>query len=115
MAGSGNGAIDGVAATLFTPAITARTKGKVLWCVTRQDLFVPARAQAGLLSGRVIYIEASDEKALLACFDEGLQSRRLGAVVAEVARLSTYGILVGASPRPSSPIGSAPWISGPPA
>jgi protein ImuA len=38
----------------------------VLWCVTRQDLFAPAIAQAGLLPGLVIYVEAGDEKSLLA-------------------------------------------------
>src|SRR3954469_4471396 len=88
VAGGGNGAIDGAAAALFTAGIAARTKGKVLWCVTRQDLFAPALAQTGLLPGRVIYVEAGDDKALLACFEEGLRHGGLGAVVAEVARLS---------------------------
>jgi protein ImuA len=88
VAGGGNGAIDGAAAALFTAGIAARTKGKVLWCVTRQDLFAPALAHAGLLPGRVIYVEAGDDKALLACFEEGLRHGGLGAVVAEVARLS---------------------------
>ena len=41
--------------------IAARTKGKVLWRVVWQDL--PALAQAGLLSGRVIYVKAGDDKA----------------------------------------------------
>jgi protein ImuA len=68
--------------------IAARTTGRVLWCVTRQDLFAPAIAQAGLLPDRVIYVEAGDEKSLLACFEEGLRHGALGAVVAEVARLS---------------------------
>jgi len=36
----------------------------------------------------VICVEAGDEKAVLACFEEGLRYRRLGAVVAEVGRLS---------------------------
>jgi protein ImuA len=60
----------------------------VLWCVIRQDLLAPAIAQAGLLPDRVIYVEAGDEKSLLACFEEGLRHGALGAVVAEVARLS---------------------------
>jgi hypothetical protein len=81
VAGGGNGAIDGAAAALFTAGIAARTKGKVLWCVTRQDLFAPALAQAGLLPGRVIYVEAGDDKALLACFEEGLRHGGLGAGV----------------------------------
>ena len=69
------------------PGIAARTRGKVLWCVTRQDLFAPALAQAGLKSDRVIYLEAGDDKTVLACFEEGLRHGGLGAVVAEVARL----------------------------
>src|SRR5262252_5729791 len=92
VAGGGNGAADGAAAALFAAGIAARTRGRVLWCVTRQDLFAPALASAGLTPDRVIYVEAGDEKSLLACFEEGLRHggshRGLGAVVAEVARLS---------------------------
>jgi protein ImuA len=87
VAGGGNGAVDGAAAALFAAGIAARTRGRVLWCVTRQDLFAPALASAGLAADRIIYIEAGDEKAVLACFEEALQHRRLGAVVAEVGRL----------------------------
>jgi protein ImuA len=88
VAGGGNGAIDGAAAALFAAGIAARTRGKVLWCVIRQDLFAPAMAQAGLLPDRVIFVEAGDEKSVLICFEEGLRHGGLGAVVAEVARLS---------------------------
>lgn len=88
VAGGRNGAIDGAAAALFAAGIAARAKGKVLWCVTRQDLFAPALAQAGLLPGRVVYVEAGDEASVLACFEEGLRHGGLGAVVAELARLS---------------------------
>ena len=88
MAGGGNGTINGAAAALFVGGIAARTRGKVLWCVTRQDLFAPALAQAGLSPDRVIYVEAGDEKSVLACFEEGLRHGGLGAVVAEVAQLS---------------------------
>ena len=87
VAGGGNGAIDGAAAALFAAGIAARTRGKVLWCITRPDLFAPALAQAGLKSDRVIYLEAGDDKSVLACFEEGLRHGGLGAVVAEVARL----------------------------
>src|SRR3977135_1178858 len=87
VAGGGNGAIDGAAAALFTAGIAARTRGKVLWCLTRQDLFAPALAQAGLNSDRVIYLQGGDEKTILACFEEGLRHGGLGAVVAEVVRL----------------------------
>ena len=88
VAGGGNGAVDGAAAGLFAAGIAARTKGKVLWCVTRSDLFAPALAQAGLAPDRLIHLEAGDETALLACFEEGLRHGGLGAVIAEVARLS---------------------------
>ena len=86
--GGGNDTVEAAAAMLFAAGIAARTKGQVLWCLTRPDLFAPALAQAGLAPGRVIYVEAGDEKSLLLCFEEGLRHGGLGAVVAEVARLS---------------------------
>jgi protein ImuA len=61
-AGGGHGAIDGAAAALFAAGIAARLRGQVLWRLTRQDLFAPALAQAGLMPDRVIYVEAGDEK-----------------------------------------------------
>ncbi len=88
IAGGGNGAIDGAAAALFAAGIAARTKGKVLWCLARPDLFAPALAQAGLSPDRVIYVEAGDDKTVLACVEEGLRHGGLGAVVAEIGRLS---------------------------
>ena len=88
VAGGGNGAVHGAAAALFAAGVAARTYGKVLWCLTRPDLFAPAVAQAGLSSSRVIYVECGDDKTVTACFEEGLRHKRLGAVVAEVARLS---------------------------
>jgi protein ImuA len=88
VAGGGNAALDGAAAALFAAGIAARTKGKVLWCVTRHDLFAPALAQAGLAADRIIYVDAGDEKSVLACFEGGVRHGGLGAVVAEVARLS---------------------------
>jgi protein ImuA len=88
VAGGGNDAVNGAAAALFTAGIAGRTRGKVLWCVARSDLFAPAFAQAGLKPDRVIYLEAGDEKTILACFEECLRYRGIGAAVAEVARLS---------------------------
>ena len=79
VAGGGNRTVDGAAAALFAEGIAARTKGSVLWCLTRQDLFAPALAQAGLVADRVIYVEAGDNKAVLACFEEALRYRKLGA------------------------------------
>src|ERR1700756_4888119 len=88
VAGGGNAAIDGAAAALFAAGIAARTKGRILWCVTRQDLFAPALAQAGLAPDRIVFVEAGDEQALLACCEEGLRHGGLGAVVGETTRLS---------------------------
>jgi protein ImuA len=36
----------------------------------------------------VIYVECGDDRTVLACFEEGLRHKGLGAVVAEVAPLS---------------------------
>ena len=47
-AGGGSGTVDGAAAALFAAGIAARTKGPVVWCLNRPDLFFPALAQAGL-------------------------------------------------------------------
>lgn len=88
VAGGGAGAIDGAASSLFAAGIAARTRGKVLWCLARPDLFAPSLHQAGLSPDRVIYFEGGDEKAVLSAFEEGLRHGGLGAVVGEVARLS---------------------------
>ena len=85
--GGGNGAVDSAAAVLFAAGIMARIEGKILWCMTRRDLFAPALAQAGLHPDRVIYAEVGDEKSVLACFEEGLRHGGLAGVVGEVARL----------------------------
>lgn len=87
IAGGGDGTVDGAAASLFAAGIVARTHGKVLWAFTRPDLFAPALAQAGLQPDRVIYLEAGDDKSVLACAEEGLRHGGLGAVVAEIARM----------------------------
>lgn len=52
------GPSDGAAAALFAAGIAARPKGKVIWCLTRPDLF-PALAQAGLQPDRVVFVEAT--------------------------------------------------------
>jgi hypothetical protein len=39
---------------LFAAGIAARTRGKVLWRLTHQDLFVPSLSQVGLSAARVI-------------------------------------------------------------
>ncbi len=88
VAGGGEGVIDGAASALFAAGIAARTRGKVLWCVTRTDLFAPALNQVGLSPDRLIYFEAGDDKAVLAACEEALRHGGFGAVVGEISRLS---------------------------
>ena len=87
VAGGAHAALDGAAAALFVAGILARTHGQILWCISRRDLFAPALSQAGLHPDRVIYAEAGSDKAILACFEEGLRHGGLAGVVGEVARL----------------------------
>jgi protein ImuA len=87
VAGGGADVVHGTAAALFAAGIVARGGGMVLWCLTRPDLFAPALQQAGLDPDRVIFVEAGDDKSVLACAEEGLRHGGLGAVVAEVGRL----------------------------
>jgi protein ImuA len=86
-AGGGAGTVDGAAAALFAAGIAARTRGKVIWCLTRPDLFFPALAQVGLHPNRVIFVEADREEDVLASMEEALSFGGLGAVVAELVRL----------------------------
>ncbi|WP_295041963.1 damage-inducible protein [uncultured Paracoccus sp.] len=87
IANGGNGAIDGAAATCFAAGIAARIPGQVLWCLATQDLFAPGLEQVGLPPGRVIFVEAGDDRSVLACMEEGLRHGGLGAVVGNVIRL----------------------------
>lgn len=57
-AGGGAGTVDGAAAALFVAGIAARTKGQIVWCLARPDLFFPALAQAGLHPKRVVFVES---------------------------------------------------------
>lgn len=86
-AGGGAGTVDGAAAALFAAGIAARTKGPIVWCLTRPDLFFPALAQVGLHPDRVIFVESDKEEDVLAHMEEGLAFGGLGAVVGEVVRL----------------------------
>ncbi|MBY5524393.1 ImuA family protein [Rhizobium leguminosarum] len=86
-AGGGSGTVDGAAAALFAAGIAARTKGPIVWCLTRPDLFFPALAQVGLHPDRVILVESDKEEDVLANMEEGLSFGGLGAVVGELVRL----------------------------
>ncbi|MEV4607397.1 damage-inducible mutagenesis protein [Neorhizobium sp. LMR1-1-1.1] len=86
-AGGGSGTVDGAAAALFAAGIAARTKGPVVWCLTRPDLFFPALAQVGLHPKRVIFVESDREEDVAANMEEALSYGGLGAVVGEMVRL----------------------------
>lgn len=86
-AGGGSGTIDGAAAALFAAGIAARTRGPIVWCLTRPDLFFPALAQAGLHPHRVIFVESDKEEDVAANMEEALSYGGLGAVVGEMVRL----------------------------
>lgn len=83
VAGGGSGTDDGAAALLSSACIAARTEGLVFWICPQPHLFAPSLAQAGLSPDRVIYVEAGDDKTVLACTEEPLRHGSLGAVVAE--------------------------------
>jgi protein ImuA len=86
-AGGASGTVDGAAAALFAAGIAARTKGPIVWCLTRPDLFFPALAQAGLHPRRVIFVESGKEEDVAANMEEALSYGGLGAVVGEMVRL----------------------------
>ncbi len=86
-AGGGAGTVDGAAAALMVAGIAAQTKGQVVWCLTRPDLFFPALAQAGLHPKRVIFVESDKEEDVLASMEEALAYGGLGAVIGELVRL----------------------------
>ena len=87
VAGGGGGTVDGAAAALFVAGIAARSRGKVLWCMTRPDLFFPAISQAGLHPDRVVWCESDKEEDVLSAMEEGLSFGGLSAVVGELVRL----------------------------
>ena len=87
VSGGGTDTVNGAAAALFAAGIAARTKGKILWCLTRPDLFFPALAQAGLHPDRVIFCETGREEDVLAACEEGLGFGGFGCVVGELVRL----------------------------
>lgn len=86
-AGGGSGTVDGAASALFAAGIAARTKGPVVWCLTRPDLFFPALAQVGLHPKRVIFVESDRDDDVAANMEEALSYGGLGAVVGEMVRL----------------------------
>ena len=86
-AGGGSGTVDGAAAALFAAGVAARTKGPIVWCLTRPDLFFPALAQAGLHPKRVVFVESDREEDVAANMEEALGYGGCGAVIGEMVRL----------------------------
>lgn len=87
IAGGGSDAVVGAVSALFAASIAARTKGTVVWCLTRPDLFAPGLAQVGLHPDRVIYCESDNEDGVLASMEEALSFGGLSTVVGELVRL----------------------------
>jgi protein ImuA len=70
------------AASLFAAGLLTRRRGPVLWALTRDDLFAPALASAGLHPDRLILVEAG--KQVLSVMEEGLRHAGLAGVVGEL-------------------------------
>ena len=81
---------DDAAATLFVAGIAARFAAaanfRVLWALSRFDLYAPGLEQAGLPPGRVIFAEGRDDREVLALMEDALHHGALAAVVGEIKR-----------------------------
>nr|WP_239474932.1 protein ImuA [Sphingomonas sp. BT552] len=81
---------DDAAATLFSVGIAARAAAgsgrRVLWALTRFDLYAPGLEQAGLDPATLLFVEAKDDKDVLAVMEDGLRHGGLASVVGEVKR-----------------------------
>lgn len=88
VSGASAGMADANAAMLFVAAALGRSKGKILWCAPERDLFAPSLEQVGLDMTRVIFVEAGDEKKVLARMEEGLRQGGVTAVVGEISKLT---------------------------
>lgn len=87
VAGGDQSAVDGAAPACFIAGIAGRLGGEILWCSTMVDIYAPALQQSGLPPDRVIFVEAPDEHAVLACMEDGLRHGGLAAVVGEMSSL----------------------------
>ena len=77
------------ATTLFLAGIAARAapKAPVLWVLTRFDLYAPSLEQAGLPPDRLVFVQARDDRELLAVMEDALRHGGLSAVVGEARRI----------------------------
>lgn len=81
-------AADGFAA-MVAGRLAARAGGTVLWCAGPGggDLYPPGLAALGLNPSRLLLVRCGRPADLLAAAEEGLRSRGLAAVLAEIDRL----------------------------
>lgn len=80
---------DDAAATLFMAGIAARCAGEgatALWAVTRFDLYAPGLEQVGLAPANALFVEAREDRDVLAVMEDALRQGSLAAVVGEVRR-----------------------------
>lgn len=81
---------DDAAATLFTAGIVARRardRGqRVLWAVTKFDLYAPGLEQVGLEPPMLLFAQGGDDRQVLAFMEDALRHGGLAAVVGEVRR-----------------------------
>jgi protein ImuA len=84
--------VDEAATALFLAGVAAHEArqlgGPVLWACTRQDLYAPGLAQAGLTATDVIYAQARNDPALLAVIEDAVRDGTPTAVVGEVGKIS---------------------------
>jgi protein ImuA len=83
-------ATDDAAATLFFAggAACAAAGGgrRVLWALPRFDIYAPGLEQAGLAPATLLFVEARDDRNVLAVMEDGVRHGGLAAVVGEVKR-----------------------------
>lgn len=81
---------DEAAATLFAAGVAARASAAraspALWAVTRFDLYAPGLEQAGLGPAAVLFLEAREDRDVLAAMEDALRRGSVACVVGEVRR-----------------------------
>lgn len=79
---------DEAASTQAAAFLLGRSRGPVIWALSKRLLFAPGITEVGLDPSRILYVEAGDETSVLATAEEALRHGGLGGVVAECRRLS---------------------------
>ena len=88
IAGGASAAVDGAAPAAFAAGIVARTGGKVLWCLRKDDLFAPTLARFGLGEDQVIFFKSNNETDILSAMETALKHGGPTAVVGELSGLN---------------------------